>query len=71
MTIEQVKEKHESKLMSIQGVEGVGIGEELGKPFIKVYVAKKTKSLETKIPKQMEGYPVKIEESGEFKALPA
>lgn len=69
LTIEQVKAKYESQLLSIEGVVGVGIGEELGKPVIKVYVAKKTKSLQEKIPTQMEGYLVSIEVTGEFHAF--
>jgi len=70
-TIEKVKEKHENKLMSIEGVQGVGIGEESGKLVIKLYVDKKTKSLQDKIPMQIEGYPVRIEVSGKFVALEA
>ena len=70
-TIEDVKEKHENNLMSIEGVQGVGIGEESGKPVIKIYVNKKIKSLQDKIPKQIEGYPVRIEVSGKFEALDA
>lgn len=69
ITIEQVKAKCESQLLSINGVVGVGIGEELGKPVIKVYVAEKTKSLQEKIPEQIEGYLVSIEATGEFHAL--
>ncbi len=71
LTIEQVKEKHENQLLNISGVQGVGISEESGKSVIMIYVAKKTKSLLEKIPSQIEGYPVKIEVSGEFRALPA
>ncbi len=71
LTIEQVKEKHENRLLNISGVQGIGIGEESGKSIIIIYVAKKTKSLLDKIPAQIEGYPVKIEVSGEFHALPA
>lgn len=70
LTIEQVKEKHENRLLNISGVQGVGIGEESGKSVIMIYVDKKTKSLIGKIPTQIEGYPVKIEVSGEFHALP-
>jgi hypothetical protein len=41
-----------------------------GQPCIKVYVSKKTEKLERKIPKTLEGYPVVIQKTGKFKALP-
>ena len=67
-SIEQAKTNHEMRLLNIEGVEGVGIGEEMGKPVIKVYVAKKTKAIQKKIPDQIEGYPVVMEVTGEFHA---
>jgi len=69
-SIEQVKSKYEMEWLRIEGVEGVGIGEENEKPVIRVYVAKKTKTIQEKVPSQIEGYPVRIEVSGEFHALP-
>jgi hypothetical protein len=68
-TIEQIKAKYESHFFNIEGVEGVGIGEELSKPVIMVYVSKKTQALQKKIPNQIEGYSVKIEVTGEFHAF--
>lgn len=70
-SIEEVKEAHEEQLMGIEGVQGVGIGQrpEADGLEIKVYVSNKTKSLQDRIPKQVEGYPVQIEVSGEFHAL--
>lgn len=70
-TIHQIKEKHQAHLMGIDGVEGVGVGEEAGKPVIKVYVVRKTKPLQKSIPDELEGYPVRIESTGEFNTLPA
>lgn len=69
VAIEQIKAKYETQFLSIEGVEGVGIGEEMSKPVIKVYVVKKTKALAEKIPAQIEGYPVKMEVTGEFHAF--
>ena len=69
--IEEVKAAHEMRLMNIEGVQGVGIGQQ-GKGdglAIKVYVDNKTKSLQEKLPKELEGHPVEIEVSGEFHAL--
>ena len=65
-----VKERQESKLMSIPGVAGVGIGECEAKPCLKVYVAQKTVELERQIPQQVEGYKVDIEATGPIEAKP-
>ena len=69
LSIEEAKAKHEIRLLGLDGVEGVGIGEESAKPVIKVYVSKQTKALEASIPTKLEGYPVRIELSGKFRAL--
>ena len=70
-SIEEVKAQHEEQLMSIEGVQGVGIGQRQDGDglAIKVYVDNKTKALQEKLPKQLEGHPVQIEVSGEFHAL--
>ena len=68
-SIEQIKAKHEARLLSVEGVEGVGIGEDNGKPVIKVYVTKKTKAVHENIPERLDGYPVVMEVTGEFHAL--
>jgi hypothetical protein len=67
--IEKIKAKYEKEFLGLEGVEGVGIGEELGKPVIKVYVVRKTRSLQERIPSQIEGYPVRMEVTGEFHAF--
>ena len=69
-TIEEVLKEHSSKLMSIPGVVGTGQSLCSGRPCIKVFVSRKTEELERKIPKTLEGYPVEIQETGKFKALP-
>jgi len=69
LTIEQVKEKYEMQLLtSIEGITGIGIGSESGKPVIKVYVENESVAQDAKIPRQLEGYPVSIEVTGEFHA---
>ncbi len=68
-TIEQVQEAHTDHLMSLPGVVGTAIGESEGKPCIKVFVSRKTAEIEKGVPKSLEGYPVVVEVTGEFKAL--
>lgn len=69
-TIKDVLKQHTNDLMAISGVVGTGQGLCDGEPCIKVFVIKKTQELEEKIPGKLEGYPVKIEETGEIRALP-
>lgn len=69
MTIEEVKRRHESSLMTLPHVVGVGIGEQDGKPVIEVLV--KTKEAGAglpSIPESIEGYPVTIVEAGDVMA---
>ncbi|NWG04601.1 MAG: hypothetical protein HXY44_17250 [Syntrophaceae bacterium] len=56
--------------MSIPGVIGTGQGLSEGKPCIKVFVIKRTRDLEQKIPKSIANYQVVVEETGEIKTLP-
>lgn len=67
--INQVKEKHETKLMGTPGVVGVAIGEQNGKPCITVLVdggASKT----AKFPSSLEGFPVVVQQTGPIQAQP-
>lgn len=68
--IEEVLKEHTNRLMSIPGVVGTAQSVCEGQPCIKVFVSKKTEKLERKIPKTLEGYPVVIQKTGKFKALP-
>jgi hypothetical protein len=68
-TIEQVQEEHTDEWMSIDGVEGIAIGLFEDKPCIKIFSSRKAKELQAKIPSEVEGYPVIIEETGVFRAL--
>jgi len=68
MKIEAVLKKHESKLMSIPGVTGVGIGGSEESPLILVMVTHNATELKKKLPTQIEGFPVKVELSGEIRA---
>ena len=68
MKVEEVLKKYTQNLMTISGVVGTGQGLCNGKSCIKVFVVKKTPELEDKIPEKLEGYPVKIKETGVFRA---
>jgi hypothetical protein len=63
------KERHESSIMSVPGVVGVGIGECEGEPCIKVFVEDRTPELQRRIPERLEGFKVDIEATGPFQAL--
>jgi hypothetical protein len=65
--IEEVLRAHADRLMKTPGVVGIAEGLCDRKPCIKVFVVKKTPDLLKAIPASMEGYPVAIEETGEFR----
>jgi hypothetical protein len=69
-TIQEVLKENNKELLSVPGVVGTAQGVCDNKPCIKVYVTRKTRELDKKIPDILEGYPVVIEETGEFQALP-
>ena len=55
--VEQVKQRHERELMAIEGVEGVGIGNDsIGNDAIIVYL--RTEHAKTRVPSSIDGYPV-------------
>ena len=68
--IDSVMIENTDSLMKLPGVVGVYRGElEDRTPCIKVMVVKKTKELEARIPKKLDGYPVVTEETGEIRPL--
>ena len=68
-TIQDVLKKNTDFLLSIPGVKGVAIGESERKPCILVLVDKKNDASVTKIPSQLEGFPVVVEEAGAIRRL--
>ena len=68
-TIEEALKDLTDRLMSIPGVEGTAEGRCEGQACIKVFVAKKTPALLRKIPAAVDGYPVAVEQTDEFRAL--
>ncbi len=69
--ISEVLKENDKQLMSVRGVVGVYVGmAEDGKTLcLKVIVEKKTPDLERRIPKQLEGYKVVIEETGPIRPM--
>ena len=67
--IEQVLQESSERLMAFSGVVGIAQGLSPSQPHIKVYVVKKTSALIEQIPSEIEGYPVVVEETGEFRKL--
>ncbi len=61
--------RHAQTLAALPGVVGVAEGEADGRPCITVYVVEKTPGVERQIPTELEGWPVVVRESGEFRAI--
>jgi hypothetical protein len=55
-----------SRWMDIDGVEGVGQGEKDARECIIVYVSRPSSEFASQIPKEFKGFPVIIQESGQF-----
>lgn len=72
MDIEAVLRKHEDALLAYPNVNAVGIGERSGHPVIKVMVTRKVPKASLKpdqvLPKDLEGFAVDVEESGQITA---
>ena len=67
--IREVLKRHTDELMAMPGVVGVAEGQSRGGPCIKLFVVDRNSELLKRIPDNLEGYPLQIEESGEFRAL--
>lgn len=68
--VKQVMESHAGHLMSIPGVVGVALGELADRtPCIQILVVGMTAALRRELPKQIEGHPVALIESGRIRPL--
>ena len=69
--INLVLRDHDKELMAIPGVVGVFVGvlPDGKTPCLKVMAAKKTRELQRRVPKSLEGYPVVVEETGPIRPL--
>ncbi len=62
--------RHAPELMAIPGVVGVYEGETARRtPCIRILVVKRTRELEKRLPRVLEGWPVEIEVSGVIRPM--
>ena len=64
--VRRIKKRYARDLLALDGVEGVGIGEDSGEPLIKVYISRHSWPPRKGIPSRLEDVPVVVEESGVF-----
>ena len=63
--INLVMSDHTAELMAIPGVTGVAVGQlDNGTPCVLVLIEEESKEIVQKVPKTLEGYPVKLMVSG-------
>lgn len=68
-TIQEAKGKYAGRLLALQGVVSVGIGKDPeGKPVIVAGLDSPRPKTQKKIPKELDGFPVRIEIVGLVKA---
>jgi len=69
-SIQDVKAKYTNRLLALPGVISVGIGKDPeGQSVIIIGLESPHPETEKKIPKTLEGYPVRVEILGTVKAL--
>ena len=68
MDITTAMRKHEERILRLANVTGIGVGEDKGRPVIKVFVSRKLPkselSLSEIVPTSLDGYPTDVEEIG-------
>lgn len=64
-----VLERHADDLLALPGVVGAAVGECDGRPCIRVMVASPGPDLAKRLPRELEGVKVVVEETGEIRAL--
>ena len=72
MDIQTVLRRHEDDLLAYPNVNAVAIGQRAGRPVIKIMVVRKVPEASLPadqiLPKELEGFAVDVEESGEITA---
>ncbi|MEW5684224.1 MAG: hypothetical protein AB1942_04830 [Pseudomonadota bacterium] len=61
---EAAKDRAAPRLMAIDGVCGVGVTESAGRPAIMIFVEGVTPELSRALPRQIEGHPVVVHDTG-------
>jgi len=69
MSIDTVLRENEERLMAIDGVVGVGVTGSSDAPALSVMVKELTPEVRANVPRELRGYPVKVEVVGEVSAL--
>jgi len=67
-SINTIKTKHESRLLSTPGVVSVGIGQDKGQSTIIIGVESQDTLDKMKLPEELNGYPVKVQIVGTLRA---
>ncbi|HET7791506.1 MAG TPA: hypothetical protein VFK78_11995 [Gemmatimonadales bacterium] len=67
-SIEAVLAAHTGSLMAVPGVVGTAIGRCDGTPCIRVLLAAESDAARRRIPPTLEGYPVRVDVTGPFRA---
>jgi hypothetical protein len=68
-TIQEVKARHEGRLMTMPGVVSVGLGQKPdGTPLIVVGLDRRRPATMAQLPQILDGYAVSVEFVGEIKA---
>ena len=67
--VERVLAQHTDRWMQIPGVVGTAMSLHEGKPCILIMTSVDPDQIESRIPLNIQGYPVIIEKTGEFRAL--
>ena len=68
-SLEEILQEYTDSLMTMSGVVGTAQGLCDGEPCIRVFVIKKSDELMGQIPPMIEGYPVDVQETGEFRKV--
>ena len=68
-SLEEILQEYTDSLMTMSGVVGTAQGLCDGEPCMRVLVIKKSDELMGQIPPMIEGYPVDVQETGEFRKL--
>lgn len=68
-TIQEVKARHEARLMARPGVVAVGIGSDAeGRQAIIVSLDRERPDVRASVPEELEGYPVRVQVIGPVRA---